>query len=173
MNPRVIIINGPSCVGKTSIAKEICKQSGDKFVHLQIDEFKKLLFTILNKDQRHNGRNICDNIMLNTAQELINNKFNIVIDTIFNEESGAILLAKKHLDFFKNYEVLFVGIDCPLEIRLKRFHEHNDNILRNEKAIIAGCNDFVLCKELYNLWFDSSELSAKEIASKLLVTHSL
>jgi chloramphenicol 3-O-phosphotransferase len=64
MDPRVIIINGPSCVGKTSIAKEICKQSGDKFVHLQIDEFKKFLFTILNKDQRHNGRNICDNIML-------------------------------------------------------------------------------------------------------------
>ena len=36
-----------------------------------------------------------------TTQELINNKFNIVIDTIFNEKSNATQLAKKHLAFLK------------------------------------------------------------------------
>lgn len=49
MKPRVIIINGPSCAGKTSIAKEICKQSGDKFVHLQIDKVGEFYGTIFPK----------------------------------------------------------------------------------------------------------------------------
>ncbi|MCX4079788.1 hypothetical protein N7280_04030 [Rickettsia rhipicephali] len=34
---QVIIINGPSCTGKTTIAKEICRQSNNKLIHLQID----------------------------------------------------------------------------------------------------------------------------------------
>ena len=40
---KIIIINGPSCAGKTTIAKEICKQSDKQFVHLQLDEAKKYL----------------------------------------------------------------------------------------------------------------------------------
>ncbi|WP_017442835.1 phosphotransferase-like protein [Rickettsia gravesii] len=35
---QVIIINGPSCAGKTTIAKEICRQSNNKFIYLQIDK---------------------------------------------------------------------------------------------------------------------------------------
>ncbi len=44
---QVVIINGPSCDGKTTIAKELCKVSDNKFVHLQIyktDEFYGTIF---------------------------------------------------------------------------------------------------------------------------------
>ena len=59
---KVIIINGPSCAGKTTIAQEICKQTNNQFVHLQIDETKKYLFTILDQKSttRNIGRPICD-----------------------------------------------------------------------------------------------------------------
>lgn len=46
---KVIIINGPSCAGKTTIAKEICKQSGNKFVHVQIDKAGEFYSTIFPK----------------------------------------------------------------------------------------------------------------------------
>ena len=169
MASKVIILNGPSCAGKSSIAQEICNQSNNQFVHLQIDEFKKFLFTMITKDQveRTAGRAICDNMVLNAAHNFLDNKLNVVIDTIF-DGNNATELAKNHINFFKNCQVLFVGIDCPLEERLRRFRRHNDNVLRKEKAIIDGSGYFALCKELYNLSFDSSEMGAAEIAGEIL-----
>jgi hypothetical protein len=71
-------------------------------------------------------------------------------------------------DFFKNERVLFVGIDCPLEERLKRFRTYNNNPVRNEKEIIIQSNVFELCKEFYNIWFDSSKIDGEKIAKEIL-----
>ncbi len=166
---RIIIINGPSCSGKSTIAKEICKKLNDKFVHLQVDEAKKYLFTILDSKLtlREIGRPICDEILLQTAKIFLQNDKNVVIDTIFNG-NDAVEIAKKHIDFFKNAKVLFVGIDCPLQERLRRFKEYNNNPVRNEKTIIAQSNVFSLCREFYDIEFDSDKLSSKEIVLELL-----
>ena len=46
---KVIIINDPSRAGKTTIAKEICRQSHIKFVNLQIDKSGEFYSTIFPK----------------------------------------------------------------------------------------------------------------------------
>lgn len=169
---QVIIINGQSCAGKTTIAKEICRQSYNQFIHLQIDEAKKYLFTILDSKStpREIGRPICDEILLQTAKIFLRNGKNIVIDTTFDgdDRENVIATAKHYIAFFKNAEVLFVGINCPVEKRLRRFKENNNNPVRNEATIIAQSNVFELCKEFYDIWFDSSLLSGKELASNIL-----
>lgn len=165
---KVIIINGPSCAGKTTIAKEICKQSDNQFVHLQIDEAKKYLFTILDSKStpREIGRPICDEILLQTAKIFLRNGKNIVIDTTFDGDNGT-EIAKYYIIFFKETKSLFVGIDCPVAERLRRFKENNNNPVRNEAAIIAQSNVFERCKEYYDVWFDSSLLNGEEIAKKI------
>lgn len=166
---KVIIINGPSCAGKTTIAKEICMQSDNKFVHLQVDESKKYLFTILDAKTipRNIGRPICDNILLQTALIFLQNGYGVVIDTIFDGDD-VLQIAKYHLNFFKDYITLFVGIDCSTEERLKRFQKNNNNPIRNEATIIAQSNVFESCKEFYDVWFDSSLLNGEEIAESIL-----
>ena len=166
---KVIIINGPSCAGKTTLAKEICKQSDNKFFHLQVDESKKYLFTILDAKAtpRNIGRPICDNILLQTALIFLQNGYGVVIDTIFDGDD-ALQIAKYHLNFFKDHITLFVGIDCSTEERLKRFQNNNNNPVRNESTIIAQSNVFELCKEFYDIWFDSSLLNGEEIAGSIL-----
>jgi chloramphenicol 3-O-phosphotransferase len=165
---RVIIINGPSCAGKTTIAKEICSQSNNKFVHLQVDESKKYLFTILDAKAtpRNIGRPICDNILMQTALIFLQNGYGVVIDTIFDGDD-ATQIAKYHLNFFKDHITLFVGIDCSTEERLKRFQTNNNNPVRNEATIIAQSNVFESCKEFYDIWFDSSLLNGEEIAESI------
>ena len=37
--PKVIVLNGPSSSGKTSIAKEIQRQSDEVFLHFKMDVF--------------------------------------------------------------------------------------------------------------------------------------
>jgi chloramphenicol 3-O-phosphotransferase len=166
---KVIIINGPSCAGKTTTAKEICKQTDNKFVHLQIDEAKKYLFTILDLQStpREIGRHICDNILLQTAQVFLRNGYNVVVDTTFDGDDGA-QIARRCVDFFASYIPLFVGIDCSTEERLARFRSHNNNPVRNEATIISQSNVFNSCKELYDIWFDSSLLNTEEIAARIL-----
>jgi predicted kinase len=99
LTDKVIIINGPSCSGKTTVAKEICKQSNDEFVILQIDEVKKYLSTTNFKIPfREIRRTICDEIMLGMAKIFLKNGKNVVIDTTFNAEDNAMKLMKSHID---------------------------------------------------------------------------
>lgn len=100
---KLIIINGPSCAGKTTIAKEICRQSNNKSVHLQVDESKKYLFTILDvkATPRNIGRPICDNILIQTALIFLHCGYVVVIDTIFDGDD-ATQIAQYHLDCFQD-----------------------------------------------------------------------
>ena len=170
----VIILNGGSCSGKSTIAKEICRQSGDGFVRLQVDEVKRYLFTILDKKStpREIGRPICDEILLQTAKIFLKNGKNIVIDTSFDGDD-AVEIAKKHINFFNSERVVFVGVDCQLEEKLRRFRDHNNNQVRSEAVIIAQDNVFELCGEMYDCSFDTGEQAAADIASEILTNYVL
>jgi chloramphenicol 3-O phosphotransferase len=193
MNPSVIIINGPSCAGKTSIAKEICKYSGNKFMHLQIDKTGEFYSTIFpkgfkfveneagteNNDDGLKGlfnnnrlarRKIVASILLATAKELLRQNFSIVIDTAL-DGPDAQELAKLYLEALKDYKLKFVGIYCPVEERLKRLKTRTDNLFLTEDFIRSQTDQYDVFKSvqnLYDIWFDSSKLSAAEIASNLL-----
>jgi chloramphenicol 3-O phosphotransferase len=190
---KVIIINGPSCAGKSTIAQEICMQSDNQFVHLQIDKVSDFYGTIFPKgfkfiendpgtDDQDDGlkglfnknrlarRRVVASIMLATAKELLKQNFNIVIDTAL-DGPDAKELAQMYLDYLNNYEITFVGIYCPLEERLKRLKTRKDNLFLTEEFIRSQTHQydvFELSKEFYNLWFDSSLLKGEAIAKDIL-----
>jgi chloramphenicol 3-O-phosphotransferase len=145
---KVIIINGPSCAGKSTIAKEICNQSGNRLAR----------------------RKIVASILLATAKELLHNNFNIAIDTSLDGPDSQ-ELANLYLERLKDYNIKFVGIYLPIEERLKRLKTRTDNLFLTEEFIRLQTDQydvFKSCQNLYDIWFDSSKHSAKEIASKLL-----
>lgn len=85
-------------------------------------------------------------------------------------------LAQLSLGSLKDYSLKFVGIYLSVEERLKRLKTRTDNLFLTEDFIRSQTDQYDVFKSfqnLYNVWFDSSELSAREIASKLLVTHNL
>ncbi len=190
---KVIIINGPSCAGKTTIAKEICKQSNNKFVHLQIDKAGEFYSTIFpkgfvfadneigteNSDDglkglfNHNRlarRKVVASVLLATAKELLKQNFNIVIDTAL-DGPDAKELAQFYLGQLQGSEVKFVGIYCPVEERLKRLKIRKDNLFLTEDFIRNQTDQYDVfdsCKEFYDIWFDSSLLNGEEIAESIL-----
>lgn len=190
---QVIIINGPSCAGKTTIAKEICKQTNNKFVHLQIDKAGEFYSTIFPKgfkfaentpgtekndyglkglfnNNRLARRKVVASILLATAKELLSQKWSVVIDTALDGPDSK-ELAALYLEYLYGNSIRFVGIYCPLEERLKRLKSRTDNLFLTEEFIINQTKQydvFESCKELYDIWFDSSLLKGEEIASKIL-----
>lgn len=97
-----------------------------------------LQFWILSQPPREIGRPICDEILLQAAKIFLRNGKNIVIDTIFDgdDRENVIATAEHYIAFLKNVEVLFVEINYPVEERLRRFKENNNNPVRNEATII-------------------------------------
>lgn len=195
---QVIIINGPSCAGKTTIAKEICRQSDNKFVHLQIDKAGEFYSTIFPKgfkfaendpdteedddglkglfnNNRLTRRKVVASILLATSKELLSQRFNIVIDTALDGPDSK-KLAALYLKYLHDYDIKFIGIYCPIEERLKRLKSRTDNLFLTEEFIINQTNQydvFESCKEFYDNWFDSSLLRGDEIASKILASNKL
>lgn len=190
---QVIIINGPSCSGKSTIAKEICQQPGNKFLHLQIDKTAEFYSTIFPKgftfvendpgtekdddglkglfnNNRLARRKVVTSILLATAKELLNQNFSIVIDTALDGPDAKDLVSK-YLEYLKYYSTKFIGIYCPVEERLKRLKTRTDNLFLTEEFIrnqTYQYDVFESCRELYDIWFDSSLLNGKEIASEIL-----
>ena len=190
---QVIIINGPSCAGKTTIAKEICNQTNNKFVHLQIDKAGEFYGTIFPKgftfsentpgtEENDDGlkglfnnnrlarRKVVASILLATAKELLSQKWSVVIDTALDGPDSK-ELAALYLEYLHGNSIRFFGIYCPLEERLKRLKSRTDNLFLTEEFIINQTNQydvFESCKEFYDNWFDSSLLNGEEIASKIL-----
>ena len=193
MMSKVIIINGPSCSGKTTIAKEICMQSDNKFVHLQIDKAGEFYSTIFPKgfkfaeneigtenndntllglfnNNRLERRKVIASVLLATAKELLKQNFNIVIDTAL-DGPDAKEMARFYLEHIQGNKITFVGIYCPVEERLKRLKTRTDNLFLTEDFIRNQTDQydvFELCKEFYDIWFDSSLLNGEEIAAKVL-----
>lgn len=189
----VIIINGPSCAGKTTIAKEICWLSGNKFVHLQIDKTSEYYGTIFpkgfqfvenevgteNNDDGLKGlfnnnrlarRKVVASILLSVANELLTQGFSLVID-IALDGPDAKELARFYLGYLKNYKIKFVGIYCPINERLKRLKTRTDNLFLTEDFIRSQTEQydvFEMCRDYYDIWFDSSKLNGEEIAYQLL-----
>lgn len=190
---KAIIINGPSSAGKTTIAKEICKQSNNTFVHLQIDKAGEFYNTIFprkfpfvpnahgteNDDDGLKGlfnnnriarRKVVASILLASAKELLNQGFGVVIDTAL-DGPDAQELAALYLEYLKDHNPKFVGIYCPVEERLKRLKTRTDNLFLTEDFIRMQTDKydvFELCKELYDVWFDSSLRGGEEIAAEIL-----
>lgn len=190
---KVIIINGPSCAGKTTIAKEICKKTNNKFVHLQIDKTGEFYSTIFPKgflfaendpgtendddglkglfnNNRLARRKVVASILLATAKELLSQDFNIVIDTAL-DGPDAKELAQFYIEHLNGYQITFVGIYCPVKERLKRLKTRKDNLFLTEDFIRNQTDQydvFESCKEFYDVWFDSSLLNGEEIAASIL-----
>ena len=188
---QIIILNGPSCAGKSTIAKEICATL-DNFIHLQIDKVSTFYGTIFPKgmkfvqndpgtDDEDDGlkglfnknriarRKVVASILLATANELASQGFNLVIDTAL-DGPDAKDLAKMYLDRLKSSKILFVGVYCPVEERLNRLKTRTDNQFLTEEFIRLQSDKwdvFELCKDMYDIWFDTSQLNSSHITRKI------
>jgi chloramphenicol 3-O-phosphotransferase len=192
---KIIILNCGSCSGKSTIAKEICRQSGDKFVHLQVDKVGDFYGTIFpngfqfvanevgteNHDHGLKGlfnknrfarRRVVAGILLSTAIEVAEKDFNIVIDTSL-DGPDAKDLANLYLDRLAKYNSTFIGIKCSLEERLKRLKTRTDNLFLTEEFIKMQEGLMESLSDFYDLEIDVSNIDGKFLATKILEQCSL
>lgn len=159
MNPgRVVIINGPSSSGKTTIAQTVRDRRGPGCTAVSLDQFYPSIHA-----ERENNWSLfysLTEVLFASVAAFAYQGFDIVVDTVFERPQclDAGLYTLKH------FHVSFVGLNCPVEILERRERERNDRpigLARNQSdRIHDGC--------VYDLSMDTSELSVEECATRVL-----
>ena len=114
-NGKIIFLNGTSSSGKTSIAKELQQILEEPYLLVSVDNFISMLpQKYLNgEDPKTLGKAILKIIhgMHRSISALASTGNNIIVDHVLEKEKWL----KECVNVLSDFQVLFVGVRCPLE----------------------------------------------------------
>jgi len=159
MNPgRIVILNGPSSSGKTTISQAVRDLRGLDCAVVSIDQFYSSIHS-----QKENNWSLfysLTEVLFTSVAAFANQGFDVVVDSVFERPKCI----EASLYALKNMHVSFVGLRCPTDILERREQARKNRpigLARDQSRRIHG--DCV-----YDLILDTSELSVEECAARIL-----
>jgi len=156
---KIILLNGTSSSGKTSIAKEL-ERILDGYSYVSIDyfgrEFKRLHQAELVKKRPQGALDYVVSKFHDDIARRALARENIVVDHVLQEQVWVDDCARKLAD----YEVILVGIKCPIDVLEQREIARGDRIIGIAKYQF-GC---VHNNKLYDLEINTAEASPTHCA---------
>ncbi len=163
MKQQVILLNGPSSSGKSTLAKTlqqlITTETHERYEVVSIDDFMKIsqTETIYEDDVFEISGDMCAK-----ALELLEEGCGVIIDhvitseRIFNQLAGSL----------SSYPLRKVRITCPLDILKRRELKRGDRCVGSAEASA----EYLFPKEGYDLVVDSGAQSPEENARLIFTT---
>ena len=161
MSKSVIILNGPSSSGKStlvSILKEMIKcKKNVEYGSITIDDYLRMSRdeAIYEDDVFEVSSNICENVtkMLDTHQ-------GVIIDHVITSER----IFKQLIESLKMYDVCLVHVTCPLSELERRENERGNRCPGSAKASFQ----YLYPKDGYDLTVDTSILSSEDCSLRVV-----
>jgi predicted kinase len=167
---KIIILNGSSCSGKSSIIKILMKERENLF-YLHYDTLKWLFSKY--KREKHNKD--VQKIVMHVVGEVFSMGYDVISESSLTRESRQKLidLANKN-----NYEIIKINLEADFDVLLKRFNERVEAALKipekDRKISNLSVERFKELYEIYNNEKDSDAIVYKtdkenpeEIAEKI------
>jgi chloramphenicol 3-O phosphotransferase len=164
---RIVVLNGTSSSGKTSIARAFQERAPARFLNLSIDT---ILYTLppstLARMQRGEERGGPELVRAFYAcvKELAAHGLDLVIDHAVTTQSEADLLH----DAVREHDTFIVGLDCPPEVLEKRERQRGDRKIGMAAAQYERIHQWLA----YDLRIDTSEVDPKEAARRIMAALS-
>jgi chloramphenicol 3-O phosphotransferase len=161
-NDIVIILNGTSSSGKSSIAKQIQAQLKQPMIHAQIDHF----LALFNFDNFKTGCESLEavktsfSLFQNSIESMCKTKYPILIDTVFERAEYF----QGTINAIHNRNTFLIGVHCSInELSIR---EKN----RGDRRIGLASEQFNLVHENMNYDYevDSSMHSSEECSTKII-----
>ncbi|WP_219838182.1 AAA family ATPase [Paenibacillus sp. R14(2021)] len=166
---KVILLNGVSSSGKSTIAKMLSEKLPNYFV-LGFDDLGYLISKMRNNKKEPSTWAIINKqnydlhfttFILHRLTKVISEySFNIIIDTVLDSESDT----EDFLEQFKDEDVLYVGVHCPLEELERRERIRGDRNIGIAKEQLNIVHKSII----YGVEVNTYENSTEECVSKIL-----
>lgn len=149
-----MFLNGTSCAGKSSIAKELLRVLDGVWFHMAIDDFRSM---------RGGGRGTrWEGVVLQRAvlgfhravAGFVSVGNNVVLDHLLGEEWRL----RDCLEVFRGYDVVLVGVHCPLAELERRERQ------RRERRVAALQLPLVHAHGVYDVEVDTSQQDPAQCA---------
>jgi chloramphenicol 3-O phosphotransferase len=167
----IVLMNGTSSSGKTSISMELMNQKEILFHHLSVDDFIKDFFKN-NFSDIEPTREVDDQVVAQITFDPLNSLYyskiklfsemglNVIVDTVIENDKWF----NKCLDVFSDQPTLFIGVICSKEELIRREQTRGDRNI----GLAASQFSKVYCIDEYDLEVNTEKMNPKECAEKIL-----
>ena len=159
-NGKIILLNGASSSGKTSIATALQKQLKSTYLHVGIDTFIKMFPNDYVAAEDEEKRKRILSAMHACITMLASTGHNLIVDHVIDEPD----FMNNIISQLSNFKVTFVGVHCPLEILEMREASRSDRQFGLAKSHFQK----VHVDKMYDFEIDTSQSSPKECAHKII-----
>lgn len=183
----VIVINGASCAGKSTLATAIQNCAREPFIIVSLDQFRDSMpdrFRGLNSPERtagaeglnivpipHDGRMLTDiqfgtfgksvlRGMRRAIRAMANEQLNVIVDDLIVNES----FRDDYLQALKNLNVLFVGVHCSTKELVRREQMREGRFPGTAETTLAKVHSHML----YDIEVDTTHKLPLELAQRVL-----
>ena len=161
MEKQIILLNGPSSSGKSTLAAalqaRIADQCAERYEVVSIDDFMKCepMETIYEDDVFEISGDLCEKVL-----EIMRAGSGVIIDPVITSERIFTQLTEA----VKAYPLRTVHVTCAPEILRKREEKRGDRCPGSAEASAT----YLYPKEGYELTVDTGETSPEKNAAKIL-----
>jgi len=181
--PFIILLNGTSSAGKSSIAAKLQEQCPDPLWYTGLDAMLSSIQRRYDEDGPQSkegfqfihghdaqgpivsykegplGRKIC-HAWHASLKTLAENGMSVVIDEVLFSEP----LFQDYLEQLKNVRVYFIAVKPPVEVAQKREKERGDRLI----GLARGLYEISYANKIHDLEIDSSKMSPEAAATLIL-----
>jgi chloramphenicol 3-O-phosphotransferase len=161
---KIIILNGVSSAGKTTLTKVLQTKLTKAYYHISCDDFMNMTPKhILYKDfDTH--INITQTIMHETIALFSNKGHNVIVDDVILDLPGKNNWMYEYTTMFEKYPVLFVRVDCSIEELERREIKRGDRSIGQSRWQLEHM-DFNMA---YDLVVNTHENTTEECADRII-----
>lgn len=154
---KILVFNGPSSSGKTTVAKEVQKKLGTNYLRFSIDDFYRYFHSDNKNDWEFYFE--LNRVFFRMVSASLDMGYDAIIDTVFEREECY----QECISNFDRFNVHFLGFFCPVEVLNRREIERENRPLGLAERQVDVVHSFVN----YNLTVNTGEHSVEECTQKI------
>ncbi len=160
---KIIILNGVSSAGKTSLSRAIQRKLPEPYFWLSNDSFCDMVPETFWDTDQPEAEYQALSLLGKTVKLFSDNGKNVIVDTVMITEQKHDLF-KEYVDLLWGYPVSFVHVTCPLHELQHRERERGDRSIGQAEGQLTMLNP----QDGYDLTVDTHENSIDQCADQVI-----
>jgi len=159
MAGKLILLNGTSSSGKTTLAKEFIKQRSDYF-YVGIDDFDLFIQKIEDRDNNHLIPIDTDYFFNRIVKTILDQGINVIMDSVIYTKE----IIDDFIEIFKGYEVTYIKVTADpqvLELREKNRGDRNIGLALSQIELMNTYD--AICQYIIDTTYMTIEEAVKKI----------